>query len=158
MNHILTEVSCMTAAKQLPPERRKQAKHLIDELKTERQQVWSMYCHVAELKPFSTNKKILNKLNEFSQLLVDYISLGHFGIYDRLVNGNERRVKVLSLAQQIYPELSKTTDAALEFNDKYENIDKIFNAENLEEDLSILGENLATRIDLEDRLCNMLLG
>ena len=117
-----------------------------------------MYCHVAELKPFSTNKKILNKLNEFSQLLVDYISLGHFGIYDRLVNGNERRVKVLSLAQQIYPELSKTTDAALEFNDKYENIDKIFNAENLEEDLSILGENLATRIDLEDRLCNMLLG
>ena len=96
-------------------------------------------------------------LTEFSQLLVDYISLGHFGIYERLLAGNERRSAVLSLAQDIYPELSKTTDAAIAFNDKYENSAQTLENGDLQQDLSILGENLALRIDLEDRLCAMLL-
>lgn len=142
-----------------PPniDRRQQSRHLVDELKKERQEVWSMYCHVAELKPFSPQQKVQLKLNEFSQLLVDYISLGHFGIYDRLVTGDERRAGVLNMAEQIYPELSKTTDVAIAFNDKYEDVEESLNLESLEHDLSYLGENLAIRIDLEDKLCTMLL-
>lgn len=147
----------MTTAIQLNPERRQQAMHLIEELKKERHEVWTMYCHVAELKPFSANQKARGLLTEFSQLLVDYISLGHFGIYERLLAGNERRSAVLSLAQEIYPDLSKTTDAAIAFNDKYENSEQILENSDLQQDLSILGENLALRIDLEDRLCAMLL-
>jgi regulator of sigma D len=147
----------MTAAIQLNPERRQQAMQLIEELKKERHEVWAMYCHIAELKPFSANRKVWNMLSEFSQLLVDYISLGHFGIYERLLAGNERRRAVLSLAQDIYPELSKTTDAAIAFNDKYENAEQTLENSALQQDLSILGENLALRIDLEDRLCAMLL-
>jgi len=147
----------MTTAIQLNPERRQQAIQLIEELKKERHEVWAMYCHVAELKPFSANQKARGLLTEFSQLLVDYISLGHFGIYERLLAGNERRSAVLSLAQEIYPDLSKTTDAAIAFNDKYENSEQILENSDLQQDLSILGENLALRIDLEDRLCAMLL-
>ena len=146
----------MSGAKKIVPERRQRAAHLIQELKTERHQVWSMYCHVAELKPFSPGAKVTQKLEEFSQLLVDYISLGHFGIYERLVNGKERRSAVLQLAEKIYPQLSETTDAALAFNDKYEKFDDL-NTEALSEDLSELGEQLAVRIELEDQLCNMLL-
>ncbi|MCD2449469.1 sigma D regulator [Methylicorpusculum oleiharenae] len=138
-------------------DRRQQSRHLVDELKKERQQVWSMYCHVAELKPFSPRQQVQLKLTEFSQLLVDYISLGHFGIYDRLVTGDERRAGVLNMAEQIYPELSKTTDVAIAFNDKYEEALDALSLESLEHDLSHLGENLAIRIDLEDKLCNMLL-
>ena len=147
----------MTAAIQLNPERRHQAKQLIEELKAERHEVWAMYCHIAELKPFSANQKVRNMLTEFSELLVDYISLCHFGIYERLLAGDERRNAVLSLAQEIYPELSKTTDAAIAFNDKYENIGHPFDNGVLQQDLSVLGENLALRIDLEDRLCAILL-
>ncbi|MGR9051734.1 MAG: Rsd/AlgQ family anti-sigma factor [Gammaproteobacteria bacterium] len=147
----------MTAAIKINPERRLQAIHLIEELKTERHQVWSMYCHIAELKPFTANKKVRNQLTEFTQLLMDYISLGHFGIYDRLLNGNERRAAVLSLAEQLNPALSKTTDAAIAFNDKYGDMTIPLNSEALQHDLSELGENLAVRIELENKICAMLL-
>ena len=147
----------MTAAIQVNPERRQQAVKLIEELKTERHQVWTMYCHIAELKPFSANQKARKLLTEFSQLLVDYISLGHFGIYERLVSGNERRNAVLTLANDIYPKLSETTAAAVAFNDKYDKAGFALETEMLQQDLSLLGENLAMRIELEDRLCSMLL-
>jgi len=45
-------------------------------------------------------------LTQFSQILVDYVSLGHFGVYERLLAGTERRSRVLSVAKDIYPEFS----------------------------------------------------
>ena len=137
-------------------ERRQQACQLIAELQNERQEVWSLYCHVAELKPFSANDAVKSLLTQFSQILVDYVSLGHFGVYERLLAGTERRSRVLSVAKEIYPEFSATTDAAISFNDKYDNVDKLDIFEDLEQDLSALGESLAKRIDLEDRLCELM--
>jgi len=95
-------------------------------------------------------------VTQFSQLLVDYVSLGHFGVYERVLSGNERRSRVLSVANEIYPEFSVTTDAAIAFNDKYDKVEKIEVFEDLERDLSVLGESLAKRIDLEDRLCEVM--
>jgi regulator of sigma D len=88
--------------------------------------------------------------------LVDYVSLGHFGVYERVLSGTERRGRVLSVAKEIYPEFSAITDAAISFNDKYENVEKTEAFEDLEQDLSVLGENLAKRIDLEDKLCEVM--
>lgn len=146
----------MSVATPINPERRQQACQLIAELQNERQEVWSLYCHVAELKPFSATNTVKNQLTKFSQLLVDYVSLGHFGVYERLLAGTERRQRVLSAAKTIYPEFSSITEAAISFNDKYENISEINSFDDLEQDLSALGENLAKRIDLEDRLCELL--
>ena len=146
----------MSVATPVNPERRQQACQLIAELQNERQEVWSLYCHVAELKPFSANDAVKSLLTQFSQILVDYVSLGHFGVYERLLAGSERRSRVLSVAKDIYPEFSATTDAAISFNDKYDNVDKIDVFEDLEQDLSALGESLAKRIDLEDRLCEVM--
>ncbi len=145
------------SAVQNQPERRQQASQLIAELQNERHQVWSLYCHVAELKPFSSHETVNKVLNRFSQLLIDYVSLGHFGIYERLLAGSERRERVLSVAKDIYPEFSATTDAAVQFNDKYANAanNNSF-IDDLELDLSTLGENLAKRIDLEDQLCALM--
>jgi regulator of sigma D len=137
-------------------ERRQQACQLIAELQNERREVWSLYCHVAELKPFSASDAVKSLLVQFSQILVDYVSLGHFGVYERLLAGTERRNGVLSVAKDIYPEFSATTDAAISFNDKYDNVDKIDVFEDLEQDLSALGESLAKRIELEDRLCEVM--
>jgi regulator of sigma D len=146
----------MPVATPVDTERRQQTCQLITELQNERQEVWSLYYHVAELKPFSANDAVKSLLTQFSQLLVDYVSLGHFGVYERLLAGTERRTQVLSVAKEIYPEFSATTDAAISFNDKYDNVEKIEVFEDLEQDLSALGESLAKRSDLEDRLCEVM--
>jgi regulator of sigma D len=140
----------------LNTERRQQACQLIAELQHERQEVWTLYYQVAELKPFSAKDEVKGLLTQFSQMLVDYVSLGHFGVYERLLAGTERRNGVLSIAKEIYPEFSATTDAAISFNDKYENVEKIDVFDDLEQDLSALGKSLAKRSDLEDRLCGAM--
>ena len=58
--------------------------------------------------------------------------------------------------QEIYPEFSITTDAVISFNDKYDNVEKIEVFDDLEQDLSTLGESLAKRIELEDQLCEVM--
>ena len=146
----------MPVASPINTERRQQSYELITKLQNERQEVLSLYYNFAELKPFSANDAVKSLLTQFSQILVDYVSLGHFGVYERLLAGTERRSRVLSIAKDIYPEFSLTTDAAISFNDKYDNVEKIDVFEDLEQDLSVLGENLAKRIDLEDRLCEVM--
>ncbi len=146
----------MPVAKPIKIERRQQSYELIAKLQSARQEVWTLYCNVAELKPFSANDAVKNLLTQFSQMLVDYVSFGHFGIYERLLAGTERRSGVLSVAKEIYPDFSATTDAAISFNDKYDNVEKIEGFGDLEQDLSVLGESLAKRIDLEDRLCEVM--
>ena len=146
----------MPVATSINTERRQQSYELIAKLQNERQKVLSLYCNFTELKPFSANDAVKSLLTQFSQILVDYVSLGHFGVYERLLAGTERRSRVLSVAKDIYPEFSSTTDAAISFNDKYDNVEKIGVFEDLEQDLSALGESLAKRIDLEDRLCEVM--
>lgn len=138
-------------------ERRQYNQHLVTELQEERQQVWSLYCKVADLKPFKHLSETHTLLNQFSQLLIDYVSLGHFGVFERLIEGTERRTAVLTVANKIYPEFSKTTDAVIKFNDKYDSQKHKISVEKLESDLSALGESLAIRIDLEDKLCKLVL-
>ncbi len=100
----------MPVATPINTERRQQSNELIAKLQNERREVWSLYCNVAELKPFSANDAVKSLLTQFSQLLVDYVSLGHFGVYERLLAGTERRSRVLTVAKELYPEFSKTTD------------------------------------------------
>ena len=138
------------------PERRRRATQLITELQNERHDLWSLYCQIGELKPFSNAETVKTKLTKFAQVLVDYISLGHFGLYERILSGNERRDRLLSVATEIYPEFSGITDLSVNFNDKYEKVDDISVFSSLSEDLSELGESLAKRFDLEDRLCELM--
>ncbi len=133
-------------------ERRNQTHAMITELLQERQQVWSLYCSIAGLKPFTPDKPVHTLLQEFCQVMVDYISLGHFGIYERITSGKERRTKVIQVAEKIYPAIAVATDTAIEFNDKYEKLSEKEVLQNLSNDLSILGEELANRIELEDQL------
>lgn len=133
-------------------ERRNHTLAMIKELLQERQQVWSLYCSVAGLEPFTPDKPVDTLIQEFCQLLVDYISLGHFGIYQRITDGKERRTRVIKKAEEIYPRIAKATDSAIEFNDKYEKLSGQAVLASLPGDLSHLGEELATRIELEDQL------
>lgn len=138
-------------------ERRQQTSDIIDELLGERRRMWALYCSVAGLEPFTRHQSVENSLKEFCQILMDYISLGHFGIYRRITEGGERRKKVLEVVEQTYPRITESTEYAVGFNDKYEKMERDRLTDHLAADLSLLGEKLAARIDLEDRLIASLI-
>jgi len=138
-------------------ERRQGTRNMIDKLLAERQQVLVMFCQVAGLEPYAGDQPVAEVLQEFCQILVDYSAFGHFEIYDRIDNGRERRIRVLKVAEEAYPRIAEASEAAVEFNDKYDPNDHNLSYENLGEDLSRLGEELAARIEMEDRVVAALL-
>ena len=142
----------MTTAQQPIKERRQSTRTMIDNLLAERKEVLILYSRVAGLQPFDEDDDDTNVLRQFIQLLVDYIAAAHFGLYERIVSGQERRKAVLTTAQQIYPSIAATTEVSVAFNDKYEGKSPAEVDDELNRDLSKLGENLASRIELEDRL------
>ncbi len=97
-------------------------------------------------------------LDEFLSLLVDYIASGHFGLYQRIAEGNERRESVFRMAQSIYPRIAATTDAAVAFSERYENASARGVGEKPAADLSSLAEGLILRIELEDQLIKAMMG
>jgi len=69
-----------------------------------------------------------------------------------------RRSPVVLIAKEIYPRISQTTDVAMDFSDRYESANDSRLRTNLIEDLSTLGEEVTTRIELEDQLIIAMLG
>lgn len=132
-------------------------RHLVESLQEERCELWSLYCQIAEMKPSFNSTKIRPVLSKFSQLLIDYVSLGHFGIYEHLLTEKQQTSSVISYANKIYPVFSNTTESAITFSDEYDETKRNFKTDNLAQDLSALGEQLAKRMELEDQLCSMLL-
>lgn len=136
-------------------ERRRGTRDSLAKMVAERTQVLALYWRIAGLDPFSDTAQrdpAQRLLQEFCQLLVDYIAAGHFTLYERIVNGTERRKELNVLAQDLYPRIADTTTVALDFNDKYDASAQWEVSESFKSDLSRLGEELALRIDLEDKL------
>jgi regulator of sigma D len=145
----MTTLSSTTKAAK---ERRQGSQDMATKLINERTEMLATYCRLAGIEPYTANKPVQKLLQEFCQILVDYVAAGHFALYERIVEGRERRRSVSDLAAEVYPRIAKTTDVALDFNDKYDCEDHCTALDSLSADLSHLGEELAVRIDLEDRL------
>jgi regulator of sigma D len=134
----------------------------IDNWLEERQQLIVSYCKLAALPPFESNKSehcfpAQEELESFCQLLMDYLSAGHFEVYDQIVsqcaiNGHNSK----ALAEALYPKIAVSTDLALEFNDKYAEQIHDQQTEELDRDLSELGQALEGRFALEDELIQTL--
>ena len=142
----------MSTVKETTEERRGRSQQLIDKLIAERTQMLVLFCRLAGVDPYTPGKPVQGLLQEFCQILVDYIAAGHFALYERIVEGTERRRDVVDLANRLYPRIADSTDVALDFNDKYDCEDHCTALEHLPTDMSRLGEELATRIELEDQL------
>ena len=133
--------------------RRFRMEKTINDLLTERQEVLVAMCELADMESKDVEaESVIENLKNFSQTLVDYTALGHFEIYERIIDGKERRVKVNRTADQVYPSISATTDYFVEFNDKYDGADDLESLTNLYKDLSFIGEAIAQRIESEDKL------
>lgn len=137
-------------------ERRTRTSDTVKKLVAERAEMLVLFCRVAGLEPYSDEGEVQPLLNEFCELLMDYIAAGHFALYQRIVEGSERRRQVAATAETVYPDIAAVTDLAVRFNDKYDTRQTAAVLKSLSEDLSQLGEALATRIDLEDRLIRLL--
>lgn len=140
--------------------RRIRLKRTIESLVAERQQVLVQYCQLAGVsspdEATGTRRETKpSELQAFCQLLIDYIALGHFEIYQRIIEGKERRRSVIEMAGEVYPGIAKTTDFLVDFNDKYDDFTEE-DTESLDQDLSRVGEVLALRGELEDRLLSSL--
>ncbi|MFV1996796.1 MAG: Rsd/AlgQ family anti-sigma factor [Acidiferrobacterales bacterium] len=136
-------------------ERRAGSAGIGEKLVAERAAMLVRFCQAAGLEPYhkETDQKIVQqRLQEFCQVLMDYVATGHFGLYERITAGKERRQGVAELADELYPRIAETTELAVAFNDKYDCGDNCDVGDNLDKDLSILGEELAVRAELEDRL------
>jgi regulator of sigma D len=129
---------------------------MIRKLLNERQEMLAMFCRVAGLEPYNDASPGVDVLQEFCQVLIDYSAFGHFEIYERIVAGRERRSQVLAVAREVYPRIAEASEVAVEFNDKYDASDHTLDLHQLDRDLSRLGEELAVRIEMEDRIIQAL--
>ena len=147
----------MSTVTQTTKERRGRSRKLIDKMVAERTEMLVMFCRLAGVEPYTPGKPVQKLLQEFCQILVDYIAAGHFALYERIVEGTERRRDVADLAARLYTRIADSTDVALDFNDKYDCEDHCTALDSLSSDMSRLGEELAARIELEDHLIQGLL-
>lgn len=129
---------------------------IIDRWLEERQQLLVKYCALSGLESASLSVSQRGEmLREVCQILVDYVSAGHFEIYDQLIKeGREFEDKeALQEAGLLYTTIDKTTEKLLDFNDKYLETDDLGS---IDTDLSRLGETLETRFAAEDRMIAVL--
>ena len=133
--------------------RRTRQTHTISSLLEERQQVLVSMCELAELESSEVPAEtVLHNLRHFNQRLVDYTAMGHFEIYERIIDGKERRGNIKMVADRVYPSISETTQLFVDFNDKYDGADEADSILDLYQDLSSIGEAMAERIESEDML------
>jgi regulator of sigma D len=131
---------------------------LIDRWLQERHELVLAYSVLSEAaQPATANAPELQK---FCQILVDYVSAGHFEVYEQLTSEAKAfgDVRGLELAKQIYPRIEAITEAALAFNDHCDNGDSGDSGDSasLSAELKRLGQMLHERFELEDCLIEVL--
>jgi len=131
---------------------------VIDNWLAERSQVIVMYCKLSGYRN-QTKLPETEQINGFCDILVDYVSAGHFEVYQQIVKECDvNGPSSLELLNQLYPSITKTTDVVVDFNEKYS---KMLTSDNdmmqrFDRDLSQLGEAIAKRVELEDGLIEKL--
>ncbi|WP_196140003.1 sigma D regulator [Aliikangiella sp. G2MR2-5] len=129
---------------------------VVSEWLAERNELIVQYCKLSGTRN-QPNLPALNQLNQFCDILIDYVSAGHFEIYEKIVSACEVNGPTsLELLERLYPQISKTTDIVVDFNDKYSKNDDFEEENSFDNDLSLLGEALAKRVELEDSLIDTL--
>jgi len=89
--------------------------------------------------------------------MVDYTAMGHFEVYQRIIEGKERRQAVKQVADEVYPAIAETTDYLIDFNDKYDAFEGSSDEVGLlEGDLEKLGQIISIRGELEDQILEAL--
>ena len=129
---------------------------LIDRWLAERQQLILNYRQLRERPEPSTQTD--SELTAFCDILVDYVSAGHFEIYEQLLRGAQDfdDQRGIELAHRVYPRIETITLQAVGFNDQYGQNAHAGDEAAMQAQLQQLGGMLHERFELEDCLIEVL--
>ena len=122
----------------------------------ERRELLVKYCELTEVTDFSDPENNYDaELQEFCEIMVDYVSVGHFEVFEQITKeaeifGNDQG---LDKSPKLIDKIQTTTELILDFNDKY------ITAKDLDAliiDLAALGETFVQRFADEDVLIDLL--
>lgn len=103
------------------------------------------------------SRPLSEHVQEFCEILMDYVSAGHFEVYDELLAEAEKRSGgQLPASQTLLSRLQPTTDAVIRFNDIYENSRDEEALARLAQELSLLWPEMESRFEIEDRMIALL--
>jgi regulator of sigma D len=114
------------------------------------------YCDLTEVTDFSDPENNYDtELQQFCEIMVDYVSVGHFEVFEQITKeaeifGNDQG---LDKSPELIDKIQTTTELILDFNDKY------ITAKDLDAliiDLAALGETFVQRFADEDVLIDLL--
>lgn len=131
--------------------------HIVEEWLKERQELLVLYYHLAKTTPFEEDDFANDKelLTNFCQILTDYVSAGHFEVFEKIAAASELHdADAKSLDRALLVKILRTTNTVMAFCNKHANGT---NLDSINHDLSVLGEQLAARMDLEDDLIKIYL-
>lgn len=131
---------------------------LIDRWLKERQELIVHYCELSGADSDAPTEAVVAKFVRLCEILVDYVSAGHFEVYEQLIHeAKEFNDGGLELAAKLYPRLEQTTEVALNFNDRLDGGELTdTKVRELFSELSQLGETLESRFEMEDVLIEQL--
>ncbi|MDF0535149.1 sigma D regulator [Shewanella yunxiaonensis] len=132
------------------------ASRLIDRWLHNRRELLSQYFKLAGIPYGKRDKKSLPEVAQvhlFCEHLVDYISECHFRVINQIMHSFPEGQK---LTDQLLPKLLETTELLLDFIDKYADVESDDMLFELDDDLAELVNTLETRLQLEDRLLQVL--
>ncbi len=122
----------------------------------ERRELLVKYCELTEVTDFSDPENNYDaELQQFCEIMVDYVSVGHFEVFEQITKeaeifGNDQG---LDKSPELIDKIQTTTELILDFNDKY------ITAKDLDAliiDLAALGETFVQRFADEDVLIDLL--
>ena len=122
----------------------------------ERRELLVKYCELTEVTDFLDPKNNYDaELQQFCEIMVDYVSVGHFEVFEQITKeaeifGNDQG---LDKSPELIDKIQTTTELILDFNDKY------ITAKDLDAliiDLAALGETFVQRFADEDVLIDLL--
>ncbi|WP_409524542.1 sigma D regulator [Nitrincola sp. MINF-07-Sa-05] len=129
---------------------------IIDQWLEQRQQLISMFINLPDSR---VGDELNTQLEKFCSLLMDYLSSGHFEVYEQLLReGSDFADGSVEKAQLLLPKIQTSTDVALDFNDSFNSFDEptLRQLREFATALSHLGEELEERFEIEDQLIEVL--
>lgn len=131
----------------------------LDHWLASRKDLLVLYC---KLSLVPNRREALPSDGEIGQLcnaLVDYVSAGHFEIYEQLLDvADKRSPEAQQLAKRLFPRIAQGTDAILNFTEKYGDHTDDSLSPDFDNELAAVGELLEDRFELEDALIQALFG
>lgn len=124
--------------------------NIIDHWLLERHDLLILYTELCQIINHKNEQAKIDALNHFCQILIDYVSAGHFEIFEKIAEAESQSFDTtIELDKNLVVNILRTTNDALDFNDKYSQPCKLTE---LKDDLSKLGERIAQRLEWEDKL------